>query len=104
MVLSYGQGNLPPSRGLTRDEAMRNYALGLNERHSIENETCSREGWELAIEVLSRLHDLDLRKKAVTEIVEKLPLDNLDQLDKLVVLCSDLNLEEQGRKIAEVYF
>lgn len=104
MVLSYGQGNLPPSPGLTRDEAMRNYALGLNERHSIENETWSREGWELAIEVLSRLHDLDLRKKAVTEIVEKLPLDNLEQLDKLVVLCSDLNLEEQGRKIAEVCF
>ncbi|CEJ55129.1 hypothetical protein PMG11_01403 [Penicillium brasilianum] len=101
MVLSYGQGNLPPSPGLTRDEAMRNYALGLNERHSIENETWSREGWELAIEVLSRLHDLDLRKKAVTEIVEKLPLDNIEQLDKLVVLCSDLNLEEQGRKIAE---
>jgi hypothetical protein len=33
-----------------------------------------------------------------------LPLDTIDQLDKLVVLCSDLGLEEQGRKVAEVCF
>jgi hypothetical protein len=102
MVLSYGQGNMPASRGLTRDEVMRNYALGLNERRSIENESNSREGWELGLEVLARVHNPEIAKKAVTDIVEKLPLDNLDQLDKLVVLCSDLGLEEQGRKIAEV--
>ncbi|KAJ5464565.1 uncharacterized protein N7458_000251 [Penicillium daleae] len=101
MVLSYGQGNMPASRGLTRDEVMRNYALGLNERRSIENESNSREGWELGLEVLARVHNPEIAKKAVTDIVEKLPLDNLDQLDKLVVLCSDLGLEEQGRKIAE---
>jgi hypothetical protein len=45
-----------------------------------------------------------MTRKAVTEIVEKLPLDTIDQLDKLVVLCSDLGLEEQGRKVAEVCF
>jgi hypothetical protein len=102
MVLSYGQGNVSEPKGITRDEVMRNYALGLNERRSIENETGSREGWEMALAVLSRLHDQDMMRKAVTQIVEKLPLDSIDQLDKLVVLCSDLGLEEQGRKIAEV--
>jgi hypothetical protein len=104
MVLSYGQGNVSEPKGITRDEALRNYALGLHDRRSIENETGSREGWEMALAVLSRLHDRDMTRKAVTEIVEKLPLDTIDQLDKLVVLCSDLGLEEQGRKVAEVCF
>jgi hypothetical protein len=58
----------------------------------------------MALAVLSRLHDRDMTRTAVTEIVEKLPLDTIDQLDKLVVLCSDLGLEEQGRKVAEVFF
>ncbi|KAF7714728.1 Uncharacterized protein PECH_007735 [Penicillium ucsense] len=101
MVLSYGQGNASSSLGLTRDEALRDYALGLYERGFVENESLKRDGWELALEVLSRMHDAVMMKKAVSEIVEKLPLDNLEQLDKLVILCSDLGLEEQGRKIAE---
>ncbi|EPS30939.1 hypothetical protein PDE_05893 [Penicillium oxalicum 114-2] len=101
MVLSYGQGSAAAPLGLTREEALRDYALGLYERGSVENENLTREGWELALEVLSRMHDSAMMKKAVSEIVEKLPLDNIDQLDKLVVLCSDLGLEEQGRKIAE---
>ncbi|KAJ5175630.1 uncharacterized protein N7482_001507 [Penicillium canariense] len=101
MVLSYGQDNRPASPGLNRDEILRTYAFGLNERGSIENETGARDGWEMALEVLSRLHDVDLMKKAVSEVVTKLPLDNTTQLDKLVVLCTDLGLEEQGRKVSE---
>lgn len=102
MVLSYGQGNVSEPRGLTREEVMRNYALGLHERRSIENESGAREGWELALEVLARVQESDTTRKTVSEIVEKVPLENVDQLDKLVVLCSDIGLEEQGRKTAEV--
>lgn len=102
MVLSYGQDHQPSSRGVTHDDVLRSYALGLNERGLVENETGAREGWEMALELLSRLHDPHTTKKTVAEIVEKLPLDNTAQLDKFVVLCSDLGLEEEGRKVSEV--
>ncbi|CAI7648814.1 unnamed protein product [Penicillium manginii] len=100
MVLSYGQ-NGPPSRGLNRDDILKSYAFSLFDRGSIENESGTREGWEMALEVLSRVQDASAMKKAVSEIVDKLPLENTSQLDKLVVLCSDLGLEDQGRKVSE---
>lgn len=102
MVLSYGQDAGPATRELNRVDIMRDYAFGLNDRGSIENETGTREGWEMALEVLSRLDDASATKRAVSEIVDKLPLDNVAQMDKLVMLCSDLGLEETGRKISEV--
>jgi hypothetical protein len=102
MVLSYGQGNMPEPQGLTREEVMRNYALGLYERRSVEDEISVREGWELAIEVLARVQESDMMKKTVAEIASKVPLENVEQLDKLVVLLSDVGLEEEGRKTAEV--
>lgn len=102
MVLSYGQGNVPEPQGLTREEVMRNYALGLYERRSVEDEISVREGWELAIEVLARVQESDMMKKTVAEIASKVPLENVEQLDKLVVLLSDVGLEEEGRKTAEV--
>lgn len=101
MVLSYGQAGLP-SREVNRDDILRSYAFGLYDRGSIENESGTREGWEMALEVLSRLQNTDTMKKAVSEVVDKLPLENTAQLDKLVVLCSDLGLEDQGRKVSEV--
>ncbi|KAJ5757111.1 uncharacterized protein N7511_007293 [Penicillium nucicola] len=101
MVLSYGQDNKAPSRHLRKDDILRDYAFGLYEIPVIQNETSSREGWELGLEVLSRLNDTNQMKKAVSEIVDKLPLENSDQLDKLVVLCSDLDLEDQGRRVSE---
>ncbi|KAJ5273858.1 hypothetical protein N7478_008983 [Penicillium angulare] len=101
MVLSYGQDNRPPAESLNKDEILRSYAFGLNDRGSIENETGTREGWEMALEVLSRLDDQELMKKAVADIVDHLPLDDISQQDKLVVLCSDLGLEEEGRRISE---
>ncbi|KAJ5311125.1 hypothetical protein N7476_006985 [Penicillium atrosanguineum] len=101
MVLSYGQDNGPTTHKLNRVDIMCDYAFGLNDRGSIENETGTREGWEMALEVLSRLDDASATKKAVSEIVDKLPLDNVAQMDKLVMLCSDLGLEDTGRKISE---
>lgn len=102
MVLSYGQDNKSPARHLHKDDILHSYAFGLYDRTVIEDEHSSREGWELAIEVLSRFDDANQMKKAVSEIVDKLPLESPDQLDKLVVLCSELELEDQGRRVSEV--
>ncbi|KAI2733504.1 hypothetical protein CBS147332_519 [Penicillium roqueforti] len=101
MVLSYGQDNKSPARHLRKDDILRSYAFGLYDRTVIEDEHSSREGWELAIEVLSRMDDANQMKQAVTEIVDKLPLESPEQLDKLVVLCSELELEDQGRRVSE---
>ncbi|KOS47054.1 hypothetical protein ACN38_g2037 [Penicillium nordicum] len=101
MVLSYGQDSKSPARHLRKDDILHSYAFGLYDRPVIENEHSSREGWELAIEVLSRFDDSNQMKKTVSEIVDKLPLESPDQLDKLVVLCSELELEDQGRRVSE---
>ncbi|KAJ5180848.1 hypothetical protein N7492_004058 [Penicillium capsulatum] len=103
MVLSYGQDTRPPAEAIHRDEILRSYAFGLYDRGSITNETGTREGWEMALEALSRMQDSRLSSKAVTEVVEKLPLDNITQLDRLVMLCTDLGLEEEGRRVSERY-
>ncbi|KAJ5225059.1 hypothetical protein N7468_006284 [Penicillium chermesinum] len=100
IVLSYGQ-DTRPSQELSKDQVLCNYAAGLNVRGRIENETGSRDGWELALEVLSRVDDGPMMKKAVAEIIDALPLDDVTQLDRLVMLCSDLGLEEEGRRISE---
>ncbi|CAL5869258.1 uncharacterized protein PFLUO_LOCUS3486 [Penicillium psychrofluorescens] len=103
MVLSYGQDNRAPAPSVNRDDILHKYASALNNRKSVENETGVREGWEMALEVLSRLEDTHLMKKAVGEIVDKLPIQTTIQLDKLVVLCSDLGLEDQGRRVSEKF-
>lgn len=101
MVLSYGQPT-KSSPQLRKDDILRSYAFGLYDRPVIADENGSREGWELALEVLNRFDDPHEMKKAVSEIVDKLPLETSDQLDKLVVLCSELGLDEQGRRVSEV--
>ncbi|KAJ5929769.1 hypothetical protein N7454_006719 [Penicillium verhagenii] len=101
MVLSYGQDNQSPTEGLTKDGVLRTYAFGLNDRGSIENETGARQGWEMALEVLSRVDDAEITKKAVSEVVNRLPLEDLPQLDRLVMLLTDLGMEEEGRRVSE---
>ncbi|KAL5334852.1 hypothetical protein BJX70DRAFT_343922 [Aspergillus crustosus] len=100
MVLSYGQDNAP-SRGVRRDDLLTAYAWGLFERQMIRNESGSRAGWEMALEVLSRLDDQDKIQKSVSEVLDKLPLDTTEQMDKVVLLCAELGLDKEGRRVSE---
>ncbi|KAL4975927.1 hypothetical protein BDW66DRAFT_61137 [Aspergillus desertorum] len=101
MVLSYGQ-NDPPCR-LSRDDVLSAYATALSERRSIGNKHEGREGWELALEVLSRLDDSQKMQNSVSELLDKLPLDTAEQMDKVVLLCSELGLNKEGRRVSERY-
>jgi hypothetical protein len=101
MVLSYGQ-DPKSSTTLRKDDILRNYAFGLYDLDVIQDQNGSREGWELSLEVLNRFDDAREMKKAVSEIVDKLPLETPEQLDRLVVLCSELELDDQGRRVSEV--
>lgn len=102
MVLSYGQGNARTSR-VHKDDIMSAYAYALSERPSVEHELGPRNGWEVGLGVLSRLDDTDRMQKTVSEVLDKLPLDTSVQMDKVVLLCGELGLEEEGRRMAEVY-
>ncbi|KAL4814592.1 hypothetical protein BDW67DRAFT_165703 [Aspergillus spinulosporus] len=101
MVLSYNQNDTPT--GVSRDDVLSAYATGLFERPSIRNEHEGREGWELALEVLSRLDDSQKMQKSVSELLDKLPLDTAEQMDKVVLLCSELGLNKEGRRVSERY-
>ncbi|KAL4994131.1 hypothetical protein BDV10DRAFT_11513 [Aspergillus recurvatus] len=101
MVLSYGQNDA--TTRVSRDDVLSAYAIGLSERPSIGNEHEGREGWELALEVLSRLDDSQKMQKSVSELLDKLPLDTAEQMDKVVLLCSELGLNKEGRRVSERY-
>ncbi|KAL3465164.1 Nup85 nucleoporin-domain-containing protein [Aspergillus heterothallicus] len=102
MVLSYGQENVK-SRRMSKDDVLTAYALALFERRSIDNEIGTREGWELALEVLSRLDDREKGQKSVSDLLDKLPLDTAEQMDKVVLLCTELGLDKEGRRVSERY-
>jgi Nup85 Nucleoporin len=57
----------------------------------------------MALEVLARLDDAGTMQKKAAELLEKLPLDTIDQMDKAVLLCTDLGLESEGRRVCEKY-
>lgn len=104
MVLSYGQDDRAAGSRVRKDDVLSAYASGLYERPSVRAESVVKDGWEIALQVLSRLDDSEKMQKTVTELVDKLPLDTSDQMDKVVLLCSDLGLDKEGRRVSEVSF
>ncbi|KAH1527873.1 hypothetical protein KXX18_000848 [Aspergillus fumigatus] len=101
MVLSYGQNGNEQNKRVRKDDVLSTYALGLFKRHTIEHTSGVRDGWELALEVVSRLDDAEKLQKSVSELLDKIPLDNVEQLDKVVLLCSELGLDKEGRRVSE---
>ncbi|RAL08634.1 putative nuclear pore complex subunit Nup85 [Aspergillus homomorphus CBS 101889] len=103
MVLSYGQGQdgKATSPRVSKNDVISAYASGLFERQSIEYKDGTRAGWEVALEVLSRLDDRDKLQKSVSELLDRLPLNTAEEVDKVVLLCSELDLDNEGRKVSE---
>ncbi|KAI5286745.1 hypothetical protein KEM54_006540 [Ascosphaera aggregata] len=69
----------------------------------IEDGNGARESWELALEVLGRLESHDLMKRHVSEMIDEIPLDTAEQMDRIVVLCTELGFSDQGRRVSERY-
>ncbi|KAL1878392.1 hypothetical protein Plec18167_004464 [Paecilomyces lecythidis] len=103
MVLSYGQDGNAATRRLQKDDILVAYAEGLFGRRQFENEDGVRDGWEVSLEILSRLDDADTMQKKVSEILDKIPLDTAEQMDKVVLLCTELGLDNEGRRVSERY-
>lgn len=97
MVLSYGQ----EQKAITKDSILHRFAEELFEKEEMHFEGEVKEGWELAIAVATRLDDKELAKTTISHLLEDLHLVSQDRMDKLVMLCTDLGLEEQARNVSE---
>lgn len=100
MVLSYGQ----EEKRVHKDEIMINYASGLCERGILKNSSGMREGWEIGLEILSRLDDRDTMQRRVNMLLDSIYLDTSGRMDKVVLLCTELGFDAESRKVSEVRY
>ncbi|KAL8671543.1 MAG: hypothetical protein Q9168_003950 [Polycauliona sp. 1 TL-2023] len=101
MVLSsYSQ----PGQGVSSDAILINYASALFERQTFGKVTVADqvEGWELAMQILTRLEDEDVGVKKLGELLKQLPLTSDRRVDRLLHLCKTFGLDGEASKIAEV--
>lgn len=101
MVLSYNEQN---QTGATKDDLQIAYSKVLSTKSTITSQDgqSSKEGWELAVQVLSRLDDSITASQRIENIVNDLPLDSAEQVDRITQLCHNMNLGSQAISIALV--
>ncbi|KAL8942822.1 MAG: hypothetical protein Q9216_001437 [Gyalolechia sp. 2 TL-2023] len=101
MVLSYGQ----QEGGLTCDGILIDYAEALFKRASLKSLASEKkvEGWELSMQILSRLDDEELGINKIGELLQKLPLTSDKRVDKLLDLCHGFGLDREASDIAVRY-
>ncbi|XPT02932.1 hypothetical protein M3J09_012036 [Ascochyta lentis] len=99
MVLSY---NEHARTGATKDDLQIAYADVLSTKGTLTSQDgrTSKEGWELAVQVLSRLDDSITASQRIENIINDLPLDSADQVDRITQLCHNMNLQSQAVSIA----
>jgi Nup85 Nucleoporin len=98
MVLSYGgkQGEI------SKDDILQDYALSLFAQHDLQNpEGGTVEGWELSLGILRRMDDADMMQECVADLLNQLEVTEVWRAEKIINLCTDLNLREEARKISE---
>ena len=99
MVLSYAQES---NSVADHDTALSDYAETLARRSNFTNEGIERQGWQIAVEVLGRLHNSDVAAKKIGECLDQLEITNLEQVNQTVALCNKLGLKEHAQKISMV--
>lgn len=102
MVLSYGQNDNATLDQISKDEVLEAYADKLGDRDQFEYNGNSRKGWELALEVFSRMQDNKRTREKVSRLLNKTPVETVQQVDRVITLCIDLGFEDEGRKLAAV--
>jgi hypothetical protein len=100
MVLSYGQ----EEKRVHKDDILVKYSSGVFDREILEQDSEMREGWEIALELLSRLDDRDTIEKKVEHLLDSISLDTPERMDKVVLLCTELGFDAESRKVSEVGF
>lgn len=100
MVLSYGQSG----KEMDRDTILVQYAEKLFDKDALDDREAktTREGWELAMQILTRLDDPRLAQKKIAELLNRLQLHSERRVDKLLDVCTNLGMDEEAYNIAEV--
>ena len=103
MVLSYG-GNQQAKKWKATDITIQ-YSELLSQKPNIwsADKRTQREGWELAVQILSRLEDRQAVNAKLKDLLNSLALDSSDRVDKVLNLCTRLDLNESARNIAQKY-
>tara|TARA_R110002003_G_scaffold54_28_gene4898 strand:- start:11474 stop:13693 length:2220 start_codon:yes stop_codon:yes gene_type:complete len=101
MVLSYTEQQ---PTGSTKDDFLLAYSQLLTTKGQLKDQDgqVSKEGWELAIQVLGRLDDSIMASGRVEQILNELPLESSVRVDKITRLCHDLGLSQHALTIALV--
>ncbi|KAL8828876.1 MAG: hypothetical protein Q9170_006414 [Blastenia crenularia] len=101
MVLSYGV----QEQGLSSDGVLVDYAEALFNRELLEYTVSEGqiEGWELSMQILTRLENEELGIKKLGEFMQRLPLTSDQRVDKLLQLCQDFGLDREASDVAERY-
>jgi hypothetical protein len=102
MVLSYTEQQQP--KGVTKDNLLIAYSDLLAEKGQLrdgENQT-SKEGWEIAIQILGRLDDGITANERIERILNDLSLESSIRVDKITQLCHSLGLSQHAVTIAQV--
>lgn len=100
LVLSYGQ----QEQAYTRDGILVDYAEALCGKDVLQH-TCTKktkEGWELAIGIVSRLGDSKIVQRKVGGLLRRISLDSDKRVDKILDVCRLFGMKQEGRNIAEV--
>lgn len=106
MVLSHGPGqqHQPQPGEIERDGLLSEYADVLAAKTVFKDDETARlrEGWELAVSVLSRLSDQPGSQLKIGELIARIELTEEARVDKVLAVCAELDLLQQARGIAEV--
>lgn len=101
LVLSFAQQS---DRRINRDEMLLSYADQVNRRGTLysSQKGISTEGWELAVQIMSRLGNTTLSNTRIENLLGEVDLTAKGQIEKVVGVCETLSLPEIGRNMAEV--
>lgn len=87
-----------------RDSVLAEYAHALALREHLQSSDGSvyRQGWEMAVRVLSRLDNAETAERKITEVFTQMQFETSDQVDLALSACADLGLTSQASTIAQV--
>ena len=101
MVLSHGQAQ---HKDMTRDEILGQYANTVAQKAEFKSSDGKtvREGWAMAVRILSRLDSADAAQHKIGVVFEEMSFDSTERVDKALAVCNELGLAGQVRTISEV--
>lgn len=100
MVLNYG----PQRKRIRKDDILLDYASAVFNIPQLEAPSGAREGWEITLQILRRLDDTDSVDSRVSQYLDRVRLDTSDQMDKMVMLCTNLGFGDEARRVSEVFY